>query len=152
MGKILTLEEGITQIVESIEKIVNRPILAAVYGYPDRGKSYLIDILTERLKQKELLVIGYGSAPTADEFESIRRHVNWDAYIFHCAWNRSDFDFYKEVSGHEDPNILAKNILGREMDLNIAICNPNLISACIDPRNTEQLYDFIIVNPDAVQK
>lgn len=50
------------------------------------------------------------------------------------------------VSG-DDPNILASKVLGRKMDLNFGIFNPNC-GRFYNP----SLYDIVIANPDAREK
>jgi hypothetical protein len=147
MATELTLEEGIKKSIFVIERASGRPVLVAVYGTGDAGKTYLIDRLGDHFNGKGRGVAKMGGAPHADIFLDLRRIIKEypeadDAiYFFHCGWDRQA-DLFSE----EDPNFLSEGILNRGLDLNIGIYNPS------HPVWLIGSYDFVIRNPDSVRK
>lgn len=136
------LEEAIKRI-KSARQTKQKPILVAIYGKSDSGKSYFIESLKRHFTSKGLLVGGYSGAPSPSAFESIRIYPSMqnNLLLFHCAWPRSVAQF--EIN---DPNILAERILNRKLNLNIGIYNP-LMS-----RKPEGEYDIIIENTRSTHK
>ena len=139
--KILNLEQGIKEIIRKLEKVTERPILTAIYGYPHSGKSYLIHGLANYFEKKELEVCRFAGAAFANVFEGMdwpeRRKI---IYLFHCAWmHYKDQRFLPE----EDPTLLARRIAGKKIHLNIGIYNPHLV------RKLDGDYDLLIENPES---
>lgn len=121
----LNFERGLTKAVGTLENIRRRPILAAVYGWPGNGKSYLIDKIAEHFRKRNFDVANYGVAPSKQTFQGIKDRKQGNCiglYLFHCAWDRENPIIF---SVDEDPNHLASRILGRNLDLNIGIYNSN---------------------------
>ena len=152
MGRILNLENAIREIMQSIGLVQEKPILAAIYGYNDHGKSVLIDRLSEQLKGRWLETIGYAGAPDSSTFIRIKQQLqnNVEVYLFHCGWERFDSYTFEQNFGHEDPNILAGKILGRGVNINIFVYNPTMRPRGIPAQLG--LYDFIISNPQSIKK
>jgi hypothetical protein len=151
MVKILNLEDGIQEIFKAVDEIRERPILIAIYGWPNSGKSYLMKrIGRECFDKKGFSVVFYEGVPYGDIFKDIQRVPRFDLYFFHCAWLRENSDVYEEIYDHEDPNILSRRILGKNIHLNVVINNPNLVPIeWKDPSSNADVYDFIILNPDS---
>lgn len=145
----LSFEEGLAEIVGTLEVVEERPILVAVYGWPGSGKSYLIDKLAEQFEARGLYAANNGGAPSPETFENILRRgkTNWvHAYLFHCAWNRED-EGSLMLSKNEDPNYLARKILVRKLNLNVGIYNPK-----VEGTRLNGDYDLIISNPDSTRR
>lgn len=143
--KELTFQEGLEESKGVIESVEERPILVAIYGRPNSGKTYLIHKLRDYFKQKGLEAGAYGGAPRASDFEHIRDNPGWfmnSLILYHCGWDREDLRMYD----HEDPTILTKGVLNRNINLNIGMYNPNFYSK---PRGE---YDLIISNPASTKK
>lgn len=147
MGKIVSMEEGIDTLVDFIGKLQKRPILIAVYGASDRGKSELMDRVKERLP--EMKIVGYGGAPRAYVFEQMQDNPHFEVHLFHCKWGRPKDTI---MLAHVDPNFLARRF-GTSIDLNVGIYNPKMGSHGLhDPESNQSLYDLVIENPDSVPK
>jgi len=143
-------EQGFEKIVGALEGVLERPVLAAVYGWLGSGKSYLIERIAAEFKRRGLYVADQGGGPTPDTFENIKRRGdgNWvDMYLFHCAWDRSDLGFLDMGDKKEDPNYLAEKILGRKLNLNIGIYDPRIEGIRLNGD-----YDLIISNPDTKRR
>jgi hypothetical protein len=138
-AKGLTLEEGLQEAIMRIDSFKERPILVAVYGWD--GKSYFINLLEKHFREKGFRAHGSDGAPNMFEFFNLRDNPQQfpDMRIYHCGWELSDFTEFG-CFGHEDPNSLAQEIVGRKVNLNIGIYNP-LISRY--PRGD---YDILIAN------
>ncbi len=147
MAAEMNLEDGIEELIERIGS-KESPVLVAVYGWPNSGKSYLMSKIKERL-EKEGWDIGYTSgAPSEETFNLIKEYSSMPrkgAFMFHCGWER---EFVKGIliCSDQDPNVLASNILDRDLDLNIGIYNPRLYN------KTRGEYDLVISNPDSKRK
>ncbi|MFH1210797.1 MAG: hypothetical protein V1645_02660 [archaeon] len=143
----LSLEEGINKAIFVIERATSRPVLVAIYGTGDAGKTYLIDKLGDYFKSRGKSVAKMGGAPHADLFLDLRDIFADEPealnaiYLFHCGWDRQA-DLFSE----EDPNFLADGILDRELDLNIGVYNPSHTGSLRGD------YDFVIKNPGSVRK
>ncbi|MFH1682367.1 MAG: hypothetical protein ABIA37_01085 [Candidatus Woesearchaeota archaeon] len=143
----LYFEEGLEEAIERIESIEERPILVAVYGWPDSGKSYLINKLGDCFAQRGLEVARSSGGPYKDTFYILRERAQYlrRLIFFHCAWvkeNKGERSLFK----NEDPNYLAESIAGKKIHLNIGIYNPFLF-----PKPTGE-YDLIIRNPESKKK
>lgn len=152
-GNVYDFNNGVQAIIDAVDRIQETPILIAVYGAINNGKSYLISRLEEHYRARGRPAIGYGGAPCDHTFDFIKSHPEIDLYIFHCAWFRHYNKMFVEVTSHEEPNSLAPKMLGRDIDFNIAVINPNMLRTPLgDSRREAYLYDFILLNPDSVVK
>lgn len=145
-GMELDLEAGIEQAVEMINRVNERPILVAIFGHPNSGKSHLIDRLGDRFE--ELSVARHKGGPCEYTFKLLNERPNYlkDLQLFHCGWERKEGKSYERTFKSEDPNILARDICGRELHLNIGIYNPAFSEELMDK------YDFVICNTNSVRK
>jgi hypothetical protein len=154
MTKELSLEEGIEEFTRLVDGIAERPILVAVYGWPDNGKSYFISKAYNRLnKRNGLAFLGSESAPSAQSFEDMAdsperfKNVLW---LFHCAWERWIGELegggWIPFSDEHDPNMFAERIMNRKININICMYNPHM------RRKPAGNYDIIISNPLSVEK
>ena len=144
MPQALDLEKGVQETARLISRIPARPILVAVYGHNGAGKSYIIAKLADVLKEQGFEPSRSGTAPDRSTFEGIRDYPGFyrnRVSFFHCAWPRPAAD--SDLFADEDPNILAPAVLGRQVDVNIAIYSPKI---CSVPSGG---YDIIIANPDS---
>ncbi|MDO8508254.1 MAG: hypothetical protein Q7S27_01065 [Nanoarchaeota archaeon] len=144
-------QQGLEESLRIIENVKARPKLVAVYGWPNSGKSYLINAIGKCLEERGVEVYK-GSGSLREEFyEGIRDrpHSFKDVLLIHCAWDRKIIfvpGLRRVVFEDEDPNELSNRILNRKVDLNIGIYNPNHFL------KLEGEYDFIIKNLDSVRK
>ena len=154
MTKILTLKKGIKKTISLSKKVKDRPTLIAVYGLPNSGKSYLIDRLKESFKRNGISAVGYGGFSGERDFEKIKNNLKeydnryYNTFLFHCGW-------LKFEKHYENPNIFAKEILKRDINVNIKIFNPHLDDTLFyygTKREDIDLYDIIISNPNSVKK
>lgn len=144
MRKEYDLKEGLEEAILKLKKIEERPLLAAVYGWPNSGKSYLIRGIGDYFEEEGFSTAQGSGGPTPITFQLISEHplCRGDIlFLFHCAWERNDY-----VSLHEDPNVLAERICGRKVHLNIGIYNPRFFPPI------EGNYDLVITNTGSVRK
>ncbi len=149
MTRNLDLEQGIKEAIELIKSVYEKPILAAVYGWPDSGKTYLIDRLSDYFEREGLKVSRGGGGPHDSTFETLRDCPEClsDILFFHCGWVRDNNNqCWLDARAHEDPNILAETIAGRKVNLNIGIYNP------LSYREPLGDYDLVISNPGSIRK
>jgi hypothetical protein len=147
-------ESGFMEAVRRLELVSDRPILAAVFGYPNSasGKSTLIKRIAEYFRSRGLYAADFGGGPTFDTFENIVRRgdTNWvQMYLFHCGWERSAEELQEggiSLGESEDPNVMAKKI-GKRLHLNIGIYNPNTT-----PWELKGEYDLLIRNDFRVRQ
>jgi len=134
------LEDGIKEAISRLEAVSDRPVLAAIYGYPHSGKSYLIKKLADRFDQKgELQACRSEGSPRIETFERMDRPERRNlVYLFHCAWEY--FDDHRLLP-KEDPHILAAKVAKRVLHLRVGMFNPNIY------RSLNGDYDFVIINP-----
>ncbi|NYZ77542.1 hypothetical protein H0O02_04495 [Candidatus Micrarchaeota archaeon] len=155
-------EGGVKEIVNRVKKLsAKETILIAVYGWPNRGKTHLIERLVKEFGELGIEAGGCGSAPNASTFEAIERidknlndsisqegtRLKRFASIFHCGWARGERQDYERGSDHEDPNILAEKILNKKIHINIFIYRTDISEIGINGE-----CDLIIRNPDSVDK
>ena len=142
------LEQGIKETIRLINLATRNPVLVAFYGLPNSGKTYVIDTLVDFFESKGISTGSFTYTVNKSAFELIRDRPENAAQIqlYHCAWDKIENDFLKQLPEDEDPNVLAQQILGRTIDLNIGMYNPNLY------QKEERDYDFMICNPDSVVK
>lgn len=138
--KIFNLEQGIQEAISRLEAVTERPVLAAIYGAPHHGKSYLIKRLEDHFDKKgELLACRSAGASFIQTYTGMNRHDRQNLiYLFHCAWER-----YADTPLPQDPNILAPEIAYKKIHLNIGIFNPHRF------KTIEGDYDLIISNPQS---
>jgi len=140
--------DGVKEIVRRIMETKERPLFIGVYGWPNSGKSHLMEEVKRQLNERGIDAGGAGAAPHAEEFEQYREWPkSWlkrAVFMFHCGWDRRKRG---SALDDEDPNVLAKKILRTQPKLNIGIYNPKHIC-----RKLEGEYDFIICNQDSVLK
>ncbi len=139
--RTLNFQEGLREAIERIENMNSAPKLVAVYGWPHSGKSHFISGVGDHFKAKRIEVSKGASAPRPSVFEMIKRRqglLDDFLYLFHCEWDKTS---WKSLV-NEDPNDMAEEMLGRNMNLNIGIYNPN-----IPTLNVIGKYDMRISNP-----
>lgn len=145
----LSLEEGVNEAIRTLENISERPILVAVYGQLDSGKSYVIDRIGNYFDSKNLSVARRTGAPDIDDFERIKRGESLEVQLFHCAWDKvgggNAWDPSRQKFYLQDPASLARDI-GRTVHLTIGVYNPKF-----HHKPTGE-YDLIIENPDSKRK
>ena len=145
MTKILSLEEGVQEVITRIKAVEEKPILVAIYGWPNSGKSYLISQVGNYFKDNGLLMAKFSGAASPYTFERMSWPVRDEMlYLFHCAWERKTY--FPAWTRDEDPDVLAERIAGKKVHLNTAIFNPGMYEI------PEGDYDFIISNPNSVKK
>lgn len=137
-------QNGFNETIRRLEFVERRPILAGVYGAPGSGKSTFMTCISDYFEARGLEVADHGGAPDASNFERYRDR-SWEyqnmLILFHCAWFRKEEEGGLSCSRtEEDPNVLSRQILGRTLDLNVGIYNPNIHS------EIEGNYDLIIRN------
>jgi hypothetical protein len=139
---------GISRIVDEIIKKTDPFYLAAVYGWPNSGKSRLISDLRVQLEQLGHEVIEVGAIPATYEalkswMETARARTKPDPQrriiLFHVTAPRG---IKEETSEALDPNE-GLSAIGVKVDLNVGIYNPHTYGPY------EGSYDFLIRNPDA---
>lgn len=149
MVGIYDFNRGRRNIIDIINAVDSKPIMVAFYGMPDSGKSKMIEEEVGAHFKKRGLDVACGTGgPDLNVFEYIRDNpeCHQGLFLFHCGWERIlnyDGEF---VSSYEDPGCLAEKILGRNVDLNVGIHNPNF-----EPY-IEGEYDIIISNPMSIKK
>lgn len=133
------LEDGVKEAIGRLEAVAERPVLAAIYGYPHSGKSYLINKLADYFDQEgEVQACRFAGSPRVESFEGMDRPERRNlVYLFHCAW-----EYFKDhrLLPEEDPHILAEKV-AKGVHLRIGMFNPNRFS------NLDGDYDFMIINP-----
>lgn len=158
MNAELSLKDGLERAVELIERASIRPTLVAVYGWPDAGKTYVINELKNYFLAQGYTVGSMESTAVPTTFELIRDHPShYQIFLFHCAWDRSKqysekdrvrfWDMFPRKRDPDDPELLAEEILKREIDIFIGIYNPNHRSPKLKGN-----YDIIIRNPISLYK
>ena len=157
--------QGLAEIVRTLDLVEERPILVAVYGWPGSGKSYLMERLYENYKDS-MHVIPTGGAPDVTDFfkyKEYAHHYTNSLILFHCAWNRHRADLFSKINIKsadkkdmikecwkkriEDPNILSEEVLGKRLNMNVGIYNPKVEGTILDGE-----YDLVISNPDSTRR
>ncbi len=145
----LNFEKGRDKIVSVIENVKSKPILVGFYGFPNSGKSYLINQVGEYFSKKGLEAACMGGAPNESFFETIRDNPKYvrPLLLFHYGANRACYPGTKKfISLNGEPQCLAEKFLGRDLDLSVKMYNPNFYEAGLEE------YDILISNPDSVRK
>ncbi len=146
MKNAVSLEEGVQLAIKKLEPVTERPLLVAVYGWPNGGKSYLIGELADHFERQGIPTARGSCAPVLSSFEMIKNvlPVFQNQIIFyHCGWDRT------EEGGrcdNEDPNVLARAIANKRIHLNIGVYNPEF---CNGLRGA---YDILIANNKSKRK
>lgn len=137
------LEDGVKEAIKVIGVSTNRPVMVAIYGLPNSGKTFLIDKIAETLERNRITVSRFHVAVRRATFEAIKADPHWPSqvHLYHCSWNKTESRYLRP--GDDDPNMMAMQVLGRKLDLNIGIFNP-----AISPKEKRD-YDFVICNPDS---
>lgn len=149
MPEELSLEQGIQKSYNILITIIEKPIMTAVYGVGNSGKSYFIDQLADLFEKQGLKTYRGTGAPSFSIFERIinRPETLKPVLIFHCGWPRlSQNPHYQKAFADRDPNIMAQKIANKKVHLNIGIYNPKMA------RYPNGEYDFVISNPDSKVK
>ena len=172
MPRIYRFNTGVKRAVKLIQKVERtskeRPILCAVYGLPDSGKSYLQREVYEQLSGEGYNIFCYEGTSGFDVFQGIakgNRHLSDEFQVrwvvqFHQGVERQPTDVENELirwgrhelirgdrfQHHDDPNVLSSLVLGRKMDLNFGIFNPNNSHGEL---SNLWSYNLVISNPDA---
>ncbi|HLF54640.1 MAG TPA: hypothetical protein VI612_02885 [Candidatus Nanoarchaeia archaeon] len=140
---ILSLDEGVKEALKRIGTSTNRPVMAAIYGLPNSGKTFLIDKIAEMLERSRITVSRFHVTARRATFEAVRAAPPGPSqvHLYHCSWNKTKSKYLRP--GDDDPNMLAMQVLGRKLDLNIGIYNPSISG------KVKSDYAFVICNPDA---
>ena len=148
--KIFELEEGIEAIIGKINTQIGeleyRPLLISIYGGMNSGKSYIIDKVGLHFEKEGLRIYQGQGAPSPSFFEhmqSYQKSRDVNICLFHYCGSRSEMK--------EDPNSLAKALLGRDLNLNVGIYNPNHGKNWNDEYVTGE-FDIVIRNPNSKVK
>ncbi|MFH2031591.1 MAG: hypothetical protein ABIJ40_13410 [Bacteroidota bacterium] len=134
----------------------------SVSGYPNSGKSHLIEKLANKYQGNGFdYVMSFGGRADENTFAWINSEFNkYKDYkflvIFHYGLHR-DKRLTAMGLPTEDPNYLAQSILGMNIDLNIGIYNPKFEPKTIPGSSTIYQphagpYDLIIKNSRSVNK
>ncbi len=139
----LSLDEGVNEALKRIGTSTNRPVMVAIYGIPNSGKTFLIDKIAERLERGRITVSRFHVTPRRATFEEIKAAPPGPSqvHLYHCGWSKTESRYLRP--GDDDPNMLAMQVLGRKLDLNIGIYNPEFSA------KEKSDYDFVICNPDS---
>ncbi|MBU2104551.1 MAG: hypothetical protein KKF67_02130 [Nanoarchaeota archaeon] len=146
----LSLRKGTQRAIRKIKSIKEKPILVAIYGWPNSGKSYLIDRFARYFEERGLSVGRSTGGPHPSTFERLRdlgSESLKEILLFHCGWERDNLQYNgKLILKNEDPNYLVESIVRKNIHLNIGIYNPKFYRK---PRGD---YDFVIINPFSKEK
>jgi hypothetical protein len=144
-GEILTLEEGIQEIITRVGVIKERPVLVAIYGTPNSGKSHLINKLGGYFADNGQNVGRFHGAAPEETFARMNApHLKDLIYLFHCAWEKYNHP-QDLLLLDQDPTLLARGV-GMKVHLNVGIYNPNIC------RFFKGDYDLVIANTESVKK
>ena len=141
----LDFQKGLKKAAELAHAVKARPVLIAVYGQPYSGKSHFISKMLEQLSAKKLITVGYHSTASEAAFESINMaqmkedKTKPDCYLFHCGHVR-------EKDNKKAPDFLSNKILGKKIDVSIAIYNPSMHEA------PEGKFDLFVCNTGSYKK
>ena len=145
------LETGIRMAIEMTLPLSVTPRLVAVYGYPNAGKTFLIDRLKQELKSQRFRV-GYVSGGES-------RYQYEGTGIFDYLFNHYGDDIStKGAPAFLDISRYTQQFLGRPIDFNVAIYNPSFhpkphAQVFTHPQTGATFqYDLIIANPDSKEK
>ena len=141
MSNEYEFEEGVRRAIDLLEAIESKPLLVAVYGERNAGKSTLISLLKKFFELKGLKVTGFSGNPSSSSFTKLNAPKDVDMFLYHCLWDR-ELKFVQK----EDPEVLAPKYFGKDLDLNIGIYNPKR------EKPIKGIYDLIIRNRKSVKK
>ncbi len=134
-------KDGIEEAIRRLEAVTDRPVLAAVYGYPHSGKSYFIQKLANHFDQQgELQACRFAGTAQEKYFEEMNFPERENLlYLFHCVGG-----YFKDhrLLPDDDPHNLAEKV-GKKIHLNIGIYNPKRFSSL------DGDYDLLITNPES---
>ncbi len=138
--EVVGMTEGIRKAVGEARAIRERPGFIGVFGYPDSGKSHLINGLIDAMYEAGMVCAGFHCSVSGGTIRQIKERMDQDphglpaAFIFHCPYERT-------MILDADQESLLKLITGRGLDIAIGIYNPHIYQAL------EGEYDFVISNP-----
>ena len=153
-SKIYDFNNGRDEIIRRVEQCISKPILIAVFGVPDSGKTHLIDFIGKYFEDRGL------KTRQRDNKEKINWYESWtekyyfngerikeelsshDLIMYHCSWD----DRAKPWEHNLDPEETIKKVINRDLDLSVGIYNPKRRS------QSKGLYDLIISNPASWEK
>lgn len=143
----LDFEEGVREMVKRVLETKQRPVLIAVYGWPNSGKTKLIEEVIALLENAGLTVSNGEGALSPLTFDMLRQYGLYygEVLLFHCAWDRTKKGM-DERRDYEDPNALAEDA-GDKINLNVGIYNPDHGK----PEMSGE-YDLMIRNPYSAVK
>ncbi|MBI2576203.1 hypothetical protein HYV84_03245 [Candidatus Woesearchaeota archaeon] len=145
MALELSLEEGVQESIRILEGVRERPILVAVYGWRDSGKSHIISRLADYFESKGMSAGRGEGGPSPSTFMTLRDTPQFlnQVLFFHCGWEKAE---WLSDNDHEDPNILAREIAKKRIHLNVGVYNPQFNN------KPEGEYDLIISNSGSKRK
>lgn len=155
VSQIYEFNDGRDEIIKRIERCFSKPVIIAVFGIPDSGKTHLIDFIgeyferldfkTRKRDNKEKINL-YESWTEFDNLPSLRRIADelslYDINMYHCSWD----DLTKPWDHKVDPEESVREAMDRGLDLSIGIFNPKRSSP---PKGN---FNLIISNRSSWEK
>ena len=129
--KQYTIDEALDLIEVKSLQIVVKPVLVAVYGSSNGGKTFFQSKAREKLPNTGITA--------SHDTEQAYRYANHFDYLFIHA-----------VASPQEVCEQTRKYLGRDTDVNVFIYNPNLFSPDLEAITRE--YDILILNPDSKVK
>ena len=129
--KQYTIDEALDLIEVKSLQIVVKPVLVAVYGSSNGGKTFFQSKARKKLSNTGITA--------SHDTEQAYRYANHFDYLFIHA-----------VASPQEVCEQTRKYLGRNTDINVFIYNPNLFSPDLETIAME--YDIAILNPDSKVK
>ncbi|MBU4257697.1 hypothetical protein KKC04_04790 [Patescibacteria group bacterium] len=131
--KVYNPDEGLERIMELSEKCNQRPVLIAVIGLPNSGKTFLRERAKEKFHKKNI-----GGTSSYDHGYHYEFSSAYDYFFIHATCSNP-----KEVSS------FTQQSLGRDVNIAVYIYNP-----FVETPNVDELeeYDVTIENSGARRK
>jgi len=136
MEREYRVNEGVEEIASYLDSFEESPKVVSIHGHRNAGKSFLINLLREKLMSKGLNVKGFTGNPSLACF-----NTDADVYLLHCCWDRVE-----GVSEEDDPERIVQQKLGRNVNAYVGIYNPNM------DQELEGSYHFRIRNENSKEK
>ena len=108
--KEYSIQEGLEKILDLSKDVSNKPILIAVYGESNSGKSFFLHYFRSKVGKKGVEV-GWANTTAKDsDYETIKY---FDYFLIHSL-------------PHEEPDSMTQKHIGKPVDINVYIYNPHL--------------------------
>ncbi len=160
-ARMLNMEQAIGEIAARImemvqDKTVKKPLLVAVYGIPNSGKSYLKDRIRERLQDRGILISGGEGQTDVEPMRTVKRALEDCGQADNAVYFFHEPGYYRLRWPSTEPTYpdqVTKAVFGRETDLNICITNPKHEEMpVLAVRLLDRNFDFVVFNFDSVVK